>query len=90
MAAYNKIIGEYINGKDLIAIHEATKCQITTIKHAIFEYNRQIVETKEDRLMQAKSIESELFSKIELEKITGKKDKSIDTLAHIYSTYLIN
>jgi hypothetical protein len=90
MANYNKISELYFQGKTFEQIKEATGYHNHIITDAIQIISRNARTTVDNRLEQVKSIECELFKRIELEQLTGKKDKSIDSLKHAYSTYLIN
>jgi hypothetical protein len=90
MANYNEIINLYLNGKARETICKKLKVSAFQVSLAIQEFNKSNRETTEDKIMQIRSIECKLFEKIEEEKYSGKKDKSIDSLKHVYSNYLIN
>jgi hypothetical protein len=87
MANYNEIIALHLTGNAIGTIITKLKLPPSQVRFAIGEFNRAFKETEEDRIEQAKSMENEVFRRIEEEKQAGFYDKKLNSYITLFSQF---
>lgn len=80
----------YFKGENISAIHSIVGCRVDELFIAINELKNTYKNSDaESKISQIRCIETELFNRIEAENKSKIKDKTIDSLQKVYSTFLV-